>query len=82
MSMNFRLLIRNLRMIDKKEKELIETLIIMNPGLDLEVAKVFIQREINGLKGLGLIPPFSGRQMQLILNNASTSVGQQYAVRA
>ena len=68
-------------MLDEQEKKLIETLIIMNPGLDLEAAKAIIQREIHGLKGFGLIPPFSGRQMQLILNNASTSIGQQHAVR-
>lgn len=81
MSMNFRLLIRNLRMIKEQDEKLIETLMIANPGLDFEDAKRFIERETHKLNILGLIHPYSGRTMQMILDNANTSIRNYYAVR-
>lgn len=60
---------------------LINELLILNPGLDVEIAKRFIDEEISKLSTIEVIPPYSGRTVQLIVDRAHTSLSKYFAVR-
>lgn len=67
---NYKLLIRNLRIMSEAEDKMAEELCLRFPGLNRDTAKTFIQQELKRASNSGIKPPYSGITMSYIVNKA------------